>query len=112
MRLLTGLRAWAVQRASAVFMLGFLLWLAGALLVSPPDDFEQWRAMVARPAASAAFLVFFVAVLMHAWIGVRDVVLDYVHSPRAQAIVLALAATTLFTTGVWLVLALGALHIR
>ena len=111
MRLLTGLRAWTLQRATAVFMLGFLLWLAGALLVSPPDGYEQWRAMVARPAASAAFLAFFVAVLMHAWIGVRDVVLDYIHSPGARAIVLALVAAALFAIGIWLALALAALHV-
>ncbi|MGH8681311.1 MAG: succinate dehydrogenase, hydrophobic membrane anchor protein [Burkholderiales bacterium] len=111
MRLLTGLSAWTAQRASAVFMLGFLLWLAGALLVSPPDGYEQWRAIVARPAASAGFSVFFAAVLVHAWVGVRDVVLDYVHHPRARAAVLAVVAAALFTIGVWLGLALAALHV-
>jgi succinate dehydrogenase / fumarate reductase membrane anchor subunit len=111
MRLLTGLRAWTVQRASALFMLGFLSWLAGALLVSPPDGYEQWRAMVARPAASAGFAVFFAALLAHAWVGVRDVVLDYVHSPPARAVVLALVAAALFTLGAWLGLALAALHV-
>jgi succinate dehydrogenase / fumarate reductase membrane anchor subunit len=111
MRLLTGLRAWTVQRASALFMLGFLLWLAGALLVSPPDHYEDWRAMVARPAASAGFSVFFAALLAHAWVGIRDVVLDYVHRPEARAVVLALVAAALFTIGAWLGLALAALHV-
>lgn len=111
MRLLTGLRAWTLQRATALFMFGFLLWLATGLLVSPPGGFDEWRAMVARPAASAAFLVFFVAVLMHAWIGVRDVVLDYVHGLGARAIVLALVAAALLAIGVGLALALAALHV-
>lgn len=112
MRLLTGLRAWTLQRATALFMLGFLLWLAVALFVTPPDGYEQWRGMVARPAASAAFLVFFAAVLMHAWIGVRDVVLDYVHNPGARAVVLAVVAAALLAIGAWLGLALAALHVR
>jgi succinate dehydrogenase / fumarate reductase membrane anchor subunit len=112
MRLLTGSRAWTVQRATAVFMLGFLLWLAGTLLVSPPGGYEQWRAMVARPAASAGFAVFFAALLAHAWVGIRDVVLDYVHRPWARAVVLALVAAALFTIGAWLGLALAALHVN
>ena len=111
MRLLTGLRAWTVQRVTAVFMLGFLLWLAGALLVSPPHGYEHWRAMVARPLTSAGFAVFFAALLGHAWVGVRDVVLDYVHRPAARAVVLALAAATLVTIGAWLGLALAALQV-
>jgi succinate dehydrogenase / fumarate reductase membrane anchor subunit len=111
MRLLTGLRAWTVQRATAVFMLGFLLWLAGALLVSPPDGYEEWRAMVARPVASAGFSVFFAALLVHAWVGIRDVVLDYVHRLGARAVVLALVAAALFTIGAWVGLALAALHV-
>ena len=111
MSLLTGLRARTVQRATAVFMLGFVLWLVGALLVSPPESYEHWRAMVARPAASVGFSVFFAALLVHAWVGIRDVVLDYVHPTGARAVVLALVAAALFTIGAWLALALTALHV-
>jgi succinate dehydrogenase / fumarate reductase membrane anchor subunit len=111
MRRLTGLRAWTVQRATAVFMLGFLLWLTGALLVSPPDGYEAWRAMVARPAASAGFAVFFAALLAHGWVGIRDVVLDYIHGARARAAALAFVAAGLFTIGAWLGLALAALRV-
>lgn len=112
MRLLTGLRAWTVQRATAVFMIGFALWLAATLLVSPPDGYGHWREMVARPATSAAFAVFFAALLAHTWVGVRDVVLDYVHSPTTRAAALALVAGALLALGAWLALALAALHIR
>ncbi len=112
MRLLTGMRAWTLQRATALFMLGFMFWLAGALLVSPPDGYEQWRSMVARPAASTAFAIFFAAILLHAWVGVRDVVLDYVHNPMARATALVFVAVALFGVGVWLALALAALHVR
>jgi succinate dehydrogenase / fumarate reductase membrane anchor subunit len=112
MRLLTGLRAWVAQRASAVFMLGFLVWLAGLLLLSPPDGYEQWRVLVARPAVSVAFAGFFVALLIHAWVGARDVVLDYVHNPGARATALVLVGAALAATGAWLGLTLAALHVR
>jgi succinate dehydrogenase / fumarate reductase membrane anchor subunit len=112
MRLLTGLRAWTLQRVTALLVLGLLLWLVGAMLISPPVDYEQWRAMVARPAASAAFAILFAAVLLHAWVGVRDIVLDYVHAPPARALVLAVTAGTLSAIGVWLALALAAVHVQ
>jgi len=111
MRLLTGLRAWTVQRVTAVFMLGFLLWLAATLLVSPPESYERWRSLVAEPAASAAFAVFFLALLAHAWVGARDVVLDYIHRPGARVVVLALVLAALFLIGAWLGLALAALQV-
>ncbi len=93
-------------------MLGFLLWLGAVLLVSPPAGYAEWRAMVARPATGAAFGLFFAALLAHAWVGMRDVVLDYVHHPRMRAAALALVALALLGIGVWVALALAALGAR
>jgi succinate dehydrogenase / fumarate reductase membrane anchor subunit len=104
--------AWPVQRATAVFMLGFLLWLFGALLVSPPESYEQWRAFVVRPAASTAFAMFFGASVFHVWVGVRNVLLDYVERTWTLVIGLGLAATALIMVGIWLALLLVALHVR
>lgn len=112
MRILTGLRAWTAQRATAVFMLGFLLWLAATLLARPPESYEQWRALVAQPLESAAFALFFLALLIHAWVGVRDVVLDYVHRAAVRIAVLGLVAGALLATGTWLALALAPLQLR
>jgi len=112
MRILTGLRAWTVQRATAVFMLGFLFWLAATLLIRPPQGYEQWRALVAQPAASAAFAIFFLALLFHAWVGLRDVVLDYVHRPAVRVAALGLVAGAFFAIGAWLALVLAALQLR
>ena len=111
MRRLTGRRAWFVQRATAVFMLGFLLWLATGLLVWPPEGYEQWRATVAQPAASVGFAAFFAALLAHAWVGIRDIVLDYIHGAGYRVTALVLAAGALIALAVRLGLALAALHI-
>lgn len=112
MSLLTGLRAWTLQRASALVVLLFLLWLAGMLLVSPPHGYEQWRGMVARPAVSTAFALFFAAILLHAWVGARDVALDYLHHPLVRAAALVVIGVALLATAMWLALALAALHLR
>jgi succinate dehydrogenase / fumarate reductase membrane anchor subunit len=111
MRLLTGLRAWAVQRASATLLLAFALWLGTRLLIAPPDGYAAWRAFVAQPAVSVAFAMALAALVGHAWVGVRDIVLDYVHSPSARAVLLLGTAVALLASGILLALALAALHV-
>lgn len=112
MRLFTGLRAWTVQRASALLLLACALWLGVRLVVSPPQGYVAWRAFVAQPAASAAFALAFAALLAHAWVGLRDIVLDYVHSPAARAALLFVAAVVLLASATWFALALAALRVR
>jgi succinate dehydrogenase / fumarate reductase membrane anchor subunit len=100
-RAVTGLRAWFAQRLSAVYMLGFLIFLLAHLSVDPPHSYESWHAWVLGPWTGVAFLLFFAALLLHAWVGVRDVVLDYVHPIAARFAVLALVAIGLLAIGAW-----------
>jgi len=73
-----GLRPWLMQRLSAVYIAGFLLFLLFQLAAGPVFAFEAWRAWVAGPLVNAALALFFVALLIHAWVGTRDVIMDYV----------------------------------
>jgi len=98
---LSGLRAWIVQRITAVYVGAFLVYIALQLSLAPPASFEQWRAWVVAPAVSIAVGLFFVALLMHAWVGVRDVVLDYVHPPGVRLAVLTVVGVTLVAEGLW-----------
>jgi len=98
---LSGLRAWIVQRITAVYVGAFLVYMALHFSLAPPASFEQWRAWVAAPAASIAVGLFFVALLMHAWVGVRDVVLDYVHPAGVRLAVLTVVGVTLVAEGLW-----------
>lgn len=82
---LTGLRAWWVQRASAVGMLLFVLFLLNSSAVHPMHTHSQWRDWVARPAITLAFGLFFTALLAHMWVGLRDVLLDYARPAGRRA---------------------------
>ena len=98
---MTGLRAWFAQRLSAVYMLGFLIFLLAHLSLDPPRSYQSWHAWVLGPWTGVAFLLFFAALLLHSWVGVRDVVLDYVHPIAARFAVLALVAIGLLAIGAW-----------
>jgi len=98
---LTGLRAWLVQRVSAVFMLLFIVFLLAHFLFDRPRSYFAWRDWMLGPWVSIAAMIFFAALIVHAWVGLRDVVLDYVHPVAARVFVLALLGLGVTAVGVW-----------
>jgi succinate dehydrogenase / fumarate reductase membrane anchor subunit len=46
-------------------------------------------------------LLFFAGVLLHAWVGIRDVVIDYVHAAALRLCVLSLVGALLLVCGFW-----------
>lgn len=111
--LFTGLRAWWVQRLSAVYMLLFLIFLLVAMAVNPPHPphvAALWRDWVARPVITAAFLVFIAALLIHMWVGLRDVLLDYAKPVQVRNGLLVLVAIGLLGMAVWVLAIVLRLH--
>ena len=92
----TGLRAWRVQRASAVGMLAFMVFVLVSMAIHPMAGHAQWRAWVAHPGITLGFVLFFVALLSHMWVGLRDVLLDYAKPAGVRNLLLALVAFGLF----------------
>lgn len=98
-----GLAAWLVQRAGAVYMLLFVLFFLVYFLLDPIHSYPEWRAWVAQPAMSVALFAFFVALLSHMWVGLRDVVFDYVQPARLRPLLVGVLGLGLAGLGVWLV---------
>ena len=73
-----GLRPWLLQRLTAVIMGIYTVVLLACLLVQPPASQADLRAMFAGPFFRVATMLFVAALLYHAWVGVRDVLMDYV----------------------------------
>jgi succinate dehydrogenase / fumarate reductase membrane anchor subunit len=97
----TGLRAWLVQRASAIYMLSFIAFALAHFFADPPHHYREWRAWITSPGVAIGTTLFFGALLAHAWVGLRDVILDYVHALAFRAALLWLLGIGLATTGVW-----------
>jgi len=73
-----GLKDWIAQRATAVIMAVYSVLIALVLLVQRPSSFEAWRDVFACGPIKFATFLFFVSLFYHAWIGVRDIWMDYV----------------------------------
>jgi succinate dehydrogenase / fumarate reductase, membrane anchor subunit len=99
----TGLRAWLVQRVTAVYMLLFIVFFLAHFIVDPPHSYQAWHGWMMSSSASVITAVFFAALLAHAWVGVRDVILDYVHPIAFRVCVLVLLGVGLTAMGVWVI---------
>lgn len=97
----SGLRAWILQRITAVYLALFAILVAWRWLPQPPDSYEEWRDWLADPWIGIAFLLFFAALLLHAWIGIRDVLIDYVHPFAVRLTFLTVAGVGLVGCGLW-----------
>ena len=64
------------QRITAVVMAVYTLLVIAIALYSGGIDYALWQALFTRAAFRIATLLFALALLWHAWIGMRDIWMD------------------------------------
>ncbi|HEY8857440.1 MAG TPA: succinate dehydrogenase, hydrophobic membrane anchor protein [Rugosibacter sp.] len=109
-RAVSGLRAWLVQRVTAVYMLLFLVFLLVHFLLGRPTSYLAWHTWIVSPMVSITGFVFWAALLAHMWVGLRDVILDYVKPLAARVGALALLVLCLIGLGAWVIRILWQAH--
>ncbi len=97
----SGVMAWVTQRVTAVYLAFFLTYLLFHFLFDPPADYLELRAWVAHPQVSAGLVLMVPLLLAHAWVGIRDVFLDYVKIVGLRVVLLALVAFLFVGSGLW-----------
>lgn len=98
MRIFSGQVPWLLQRLTALFLLAVLLVICIVILLNMLPDYSGWKAFVKSSHGATIVFVSYLAICLHAWIGARDVLLDYVKATSLRlallvAITLLLAAT-------------------
>ncbi len=96
-----GLRAWILQRVSALYLGAFVLYLLMRFAFVGSGDYVAWRGWVAQPHVMVLAAVFFVMLLAHAWVGARDVILDYASNLVLRAGLLIMLALALLLCAAW-----------
>ena len=99
--ILEGLKPWVIQRVSAVYITLFLFYTFYCALGIEVVSYDNWRGWLFHPFNSLALGLFVGAILFHAWIGMRDVVLDYVHNIMLRIFILAMLIGVLIGSGLW-----------
>jgi succinate dehydrogenase / fumarate reductase, membrane anchor subunit len=74
-----GLRDWLAQRVTAVLMALFtIVLLAQILLTKKPLGYELWAGIFSQQWMKFVTFATIIALAYHAWVGVRDIWMDYV----------------------------------
>ncbi|CAG9933651.1 succinate dehydrogenase, hydrophobic membrane anchor protein [Candidatus Nitrotoga arctica] len=106
-----GLRDWLVQRVTAVLMVAYTLFIAGYVVLHSRFesniwiglDYNTWTGLFSNLVMRSFSLLFLFAVFFHAWIGVRDIVMDYVKSARTRLVIYVLVIMALLLYSIWAV---------
>ena len=91
-----GLGDWLAQRITAIVMAVYTVILLVAFFGSRNFSYDGWAGLFARPWMKIATLLMLAALAYHAWVGMRDIWMDYV---KPTALRLALQVVTI----IWLV---------
>ena len=91
-----GLRDWLSQRVTAALMALFTLVVIAQVLSPGETGYDKWAGMFSHQWMKLLTFVVIVSMLVHVWVGMRDVLMDYVKAVGAR---LALQVATI----VWLV---------
>ena len=94
-----GLRDWLAQRITAAIMAVYTLIVVAVLLVDPPKTYGVWRDLFSQGWMRVATLLFMASLVWHAWVGVRDIWMDYV---KPTALRLALQVGTIVLLAAYL----------
>ncbi len=73
-----GLKDWIAQRATAAFMAIYTVVLVFCALCVAGDGYAGWVGLFSGGLMRFATFLFFLSLFYHAWIGVRDIWMDYV----------------------------------
>ncbi|MDR1461853.1 MAG: succinate dehydrogenase, hydrophobic membrane anchor protein [Azoarcus sp.] len=88
-----GLKDWLVQRVTAIYMALFTVFFAVRLLCLPEFEPFAWHELFSSQLIRFLGFLFVLSLCYHAWIGVRDIWMDYV---KPVGVRLALHMVTLF----------------
>lgn len=100
-----GIKDFIAQRVTAIIMAIYTIVLLIGMLVIPSFSYENWKSIFtfhvfALPVGQMLATLAFISVAWHAWIGVRDIWMDYV---KPVAVRLTLQVLTIL----WLVAAIA-----
>jgi succinate dehydrogenase / fumarate reductase membrane anchor subunit len=73
-----GLRDWLAQRATAAIMAIYTIILLGWFFAAHDFSYEGWASIFAVQWMKLATFVTMLAVFYHAWVGIRDIWMDYI----------------------------------
>jgi succinate dehydrogenase / fumarate reductase, membrane anchor subunit len=96
-----GLKDWLAQRITAVIMAVFTLVFLVIYLMSPKLDYGTWAAIFAPAWMKVLTVMTLLSLGYHAWIGLRDIYMDYIKPTSVRLFLEVLTILALVGYGIW-----------
>lgn len=97
----SGLGEWLVQRLSALYIGGFLIYLAIWFTLYPIHTYQAWLEWFGSGVIRASFGVFVISLMAHSWVGMRSVYMDYLKPVWLRFLVASVTAVGLLVLLLW-----------
>jgi succinate dehydrogenase / fumarate reductase, membrane anchor subunit len=96
-----GLRDWLIQHLTAAFMTIYVVGLVAYVIAHPAMDFYSWHALFTNNFIRIATLLFYLFLVVHAWIGLWTIATDYLKNTFIRLAFLMIVLLILFATLIW-----------
>jgi succinate dehydrogenase / fumarate reductase membrane anchor subunit len=73
-----GLSGWLAQRITAIVMALATLVMVAGIWSAPPLTYAIWKGLFTKWWMWLSLSLFLLSVMLHAWVGVRDILMDYI----------------------------------
>ena len=93
----SGVHDFILLRASAVVLAVYVFYILGFFVITPTVTFEIWQGFFAGTCTKVLTILALFALLIHAWIGVWQVLSDYVKPAFLRGVLQFLFAVTLLS---------------
>jgi len=98
----TGTGVWLLQRATALLLALALPGLGVYFLAARPTDYPGWQSLFEPLGLRVLMLLTVAALALHAWAGMRDILMDYVRPTGLRLVLLLAVIVTLAGSVAWL----------
>ncbi|WP_428419276.1 succinate dehydrogenase, hydrophobic membrane anchor protein [Methylibium sp.] len=96
-----GLRDWLSQRVTAALMAVFTVVLIAQVLFGAPMGYERWAGIFSSQWMKVLTFIVIVSLAWHAWVGVRDIWMDYVKPVGVRLLLQVLTISWLVGCAGW-----------
>lgn len=96
-----GTSQWLRQRLTAVVMAVYTVLAIGTLVIARPESHAEWKALFAPGWVRVITLLFILSLCYHAWIGMRDILMDYAKPTGLRLFLYTAVVVALFGYAAW-----------
>jgi succinate dehydrogenase / fumarate reductase, membrane anchor subunit len=96
-----GMRDWLAQRITGIILAVYAVLLISMVLTRKEMSYGIWAGFFAESWMKVATLLAILALIYHAWVGVRDIYMDYIKPTAVRLTLQVLTILALISYAAW-----------